>query len=163
MTYDTPHPEGSIETVTAPGREARAQMTGLLTDFVKNVPGVTHTLLISRDGLKLVDSDVHRDWADTWAATLGSLASLCESIPGPTGGREALKLVLVEREDALIFASIAGSSVAFPNQPGNRQGVVDTVLAVIALPDANVGTVGYEMGLLVDRFAPYMLALVRSA
>ncbi|MFC9502683.1 roadblock/LC7 domain-containing protein [Streptomyces sp. NPDC057002] len=163
MTYDTTHPEGSVVAAAAPGQEALAQMAGLLTDFVENVPGVTHTLLISRDGLKLVDSDVHRDWADTWAATLGSLASLCESIPGPTGGREALKLVLVEREDAVILASIAGESVAFPTHPGNTQGVVDTVLAVIARPDANVTTVGYEMGVLVDRFAPYMLAPVRSA
>ncbi|MET8561187.1 roadblock/LC7 domain-containing protein [Streptomyces sp. NPDC051172] len=163
MTYDTTQMEGGGVTVAASGPDARKQMAGLLTDFVANVPGVTHALLISRDGLKLVDSAIHKDWADTWAATLGSLASLAEAIPGPTGGREALKLAVVEREDALIFASIAGTSAIFPNQPGNTLGTVDTVLAVIAEPDANAGTVGYEMGLLVDRFGPYMVEPVRSA
>jgi predicted regulator of Ras-like GTPase activity (Roadblock/LC7/MglB family) len=139
------------------------QMAGLLKDFVENVPGVTHTLLISRDGLNLVDSEIHKDWSDRWAATAGSLASLAENIPGPHGGRDGLKQALVEREDALIFVSIAGTSAVFPNQPGNSAGVVDTVLAVIAQPDANAATVGFEMGLLVDRFAPYMVAPVRSA
>ncbi|MBC9724975.1 roadblock/LC7 domain-containing protein [Streptomyces sp. TRM68367] len=138
-------------------------MGGLLKDFVQNVRGVTHALLISRDGLNLVDSEIHKDFSDRWAATLGTLASLCESIPGPTGGSKGLKLAVVEREDALIFASIAGTSAAFPNQPGNTLGVVDTVLAVIAEPDADAGAVGYEMGILVDRFASYMVEPVRSA
>ncbi|WP_406438970.1 roadblock/LC7 domain-containing protein [Streptomyces sp. NBC_01613] len=165
MTHDTPRPDsGDTMTATASGQdEPSKQMARMLEEFVENVPGVTHALLVSRDGLKLVDSAIHKDWADTWAATLGSLASLCESIPGPRGGKEALKLALVERGDALICVSIAGTSAVFPNQPGNMLGVVDTVLAVIAEPDASAGTVGFEMGLLVDRFAPYMVAAVRSA
>ncbi|MFF5962805.1 roadblock/LC7 domain-containing protein [Streptomyces collinus] len=164
MTYDPTQIEADASvTAAAPGVDARKQMGGLLTDFVAQVRGVTHALLISRDGLSLADSEVHKDAADKWAATLGSLASLCESIPGPMGGSKGLKLAVVEREDALIFASIAGTSAAFPNNPGNRSGVVDTVLAVIAEPEADAGAVGYEMGVLVDRFAPYMVEPVRSA
>ncbi|GHJ28557.1 hypothetical protein TPA0910_29900 [Streptomyces hygroscopicus subsp. sporocinereus] len=164
MTHDTPHHDsGDTMTDAASGQDAKKQMAGLLKDFVENIPGVTHALLISRDGLKLVDSEIHKDWADRWAATLGSLASLAENIPGPHGSREGLKLALIERGDALIFVSIAGTSAVFPNQPGNTLGVVDTVLAVIAEPDASAGTVGFEMGLLVDRFAPYMVAPVRRA
>lgn len=143
-------------------RAAQEQMAGLLAEFVEAVPGVTHALLVSRDGLKLVDSGVSRTWADKWAATLGTLASLCENIPGPHGDKGRLQLAMVEREDALIFVSIAGTSEVFPNHPGNTAGKVDTVLAVLAEPSANVGTVGYEMGQLVDRFAPYMVTALRS-
>ncbi|MFJ3674011.1 roadblock/LC7 domain-containing protein [Streptomyces sp. NPDC090106] len=142
---------------------AQEQMAGLLVDFVEQVPGVTHALLISRDALRLVDSGFSKTWADTWAATLGTLASLCENIPGPRGDKGPLQQVVIEREDALIFATIGGTSAAFPHQPGNTAGVVDTVLAVIAEPTANAGTVGYEMGQLVDRFAPYMVAAIRTA
>ncbi|MEU6904394.1 roadblock/LC7 domain-containing protein [Streptomyces coeruleorubidus] len=162
MTHDTPHPDSDTMTA-ASGKDAKLQLAGLLKNFVDNVPRVTHALLISRDGLSLVDSEIHKDWADKWAATLGSLASLSENIPGPGGGRAALRLALIERGDALIFVSIAGTSAAFPNQPGNTAGMVDTVLAVIAEPAADAGTVGFEMGQLVDRFAPYMVAPVRSA
>ncbi|MFI1020006.1 roadblock/LC7 domain-containing protein [Streptomyces olivaceus] len=138
--------------------QASQQMGRMLNDFVDQVPGVSHALLVGRDGLTLVSSDVHKDWADKWAATLGSLASLAENIPGPRGGNQGLKLTLIEREDALILVSIAGTSAAFPH----RDGTVDTVLGVIADPGASAGTVGYEMSRLVERFAPYMVAAVRS-
>nr|WP_252980789.1 roadblock/LC7 domain-containing protein [Streptomyces chartreusis] len=164
MSNNTPQADATGHGTPAPsGVDARRQMAGLLEDFVQNVRGVRHALLISRDGLTLVDSEIHKDFADRWAAALGALASLCESIPGPEGGTGlGLKLAVVEREDALIFASIAGTSAIFPNRPGNAHGVVDTVLAVIAQPDANAGAVGYEMGALVDRFAPYMVEPVRG-
>jgi predicted regulator of Ras-like GTPase activity (Roadblock/LC7/MglB family) len=154
---------GETMIATTPGdKAAQEQLSGLLVEFVEAVPKVTHALLVSRDGLKLVDSGVSRTWADKWAATLGTLASLCENIPGPHGDRGRLQLAMVEREDALIFVSIAGASAVFPNHPGNKEGRVDTVLAVIAEPTAGAGTVGYEMGQLVDRFAPYMVTAVRS-
>ncbi|QKZ20362.1 roadblock/LC7 domain-containing protein [Streptomyces chartreusis] len=158
MTHDTTHLVGSA----SGNPDARNQLGSLLGDFVANVRSVTHALLISRDGLSLVDSQIHKDFADKWAATLGTLASLCESIPGPHGGSKGLKLAVVEREDAWIFAAIAGSSAAFPDRPGSDRGLVDTVLAVIAEPEADAGTVGYEMGLLIDQFAPYMVEPVRS-
>ncbi|WP_217561562.1 roadblock/LC7 domain-containing protein [Streptomyces sp. GbtcB6] len=160
MTYDN---GGDTVMATASGQKAREQLAGLLEEFVNAVPGVTHALLVSRDGLKLVDSGIPKTPADKWAATFGTLASLCENIPGPHGGKGGLQMAVVEREDALIFVTIAGTSAVFPNQPGNTAGVVDTVLAVIAEPSANPKTVGYEMGELVDRFAPYMVAAVRSA
>ncbi|AZS90063.1 roadblock/LC7 domain-containing protein [Streptomyces griseoviridis] len=140
-------------------------MERLLQEFVETVPEVTHALLLSRDALALVSSGTAtRDWVDKWAATLGGLASLAENVPGPLGGAAPLKLVLVEREDALILVSIAGSSGSgvFPNRPGASAGTVDTVLAVIASPSANAGTVGFEMGRLIDAFAPYMLTAVRT-
>ncbi|MFJ9893577.1 roadblock/LC7 domain-containing protein [Streptomyces sp. NPDC091280] len=139
------------------------QMAGMLTEFVQQVPGVTQALLVSRDGLRLVDNGIHKDLADKWAASLGTLASLTENIPGPRGDAGAMKQTVIERDDGLIFVSFAGTSAAFPNQPGTKEGVVATVLAVITEPNANAGTVGYEMGVLVDRFAPYMVTALRRA
>ncbi|WP_432034062.1 roadblock/LC7 domain-containing protein [Streptomyces antibioticus] len=142
--------------------QVRQQMAGMLEGFVRDVPRVTHALLVSRDGLKLVDSGMSKDPADKWAATFATLASLCENIPGPHGDKGVLKLAMVEREDGLLFVSIAGTSVLFPSQPCDEDGTVDTVLAVVAEPTADAGTVGFEMGQLVDQFAPYMVAAVRS-
>ncbi|MFJ5645846.1 roadblock/LC7 domain-containing protein [Streptomyces sp. NPDC093223] len=160
MTYDN---GGDTVTATPSELKAREQLAGLLEEFVKDVPGVAHALLVSRDGLKLVNSAMPPTEADKWAATFGTLASLSENIPGPQGGRGGLQMAMIEREDALIFVTIAGTSAVFPNQPGNTAGAVDTVLAVIAAPMSSANTVGYEMGELVDRFAPYMVAAVRSA
>ncbi|MGW3308293.1 roadblock/LC7 domain-containing protein [Streptomyces sp. NPDC001073] len=165
MTHQTPRPEGG-DTMTASTHgtdEPIQQMAGMLTEFVEQVPGVTQALLISRDGLRLVDSGIHKDWADKWAASLGTLASLTENIPGPLGNAGAMKQTIIERDDGMIFVTFAGTSAAFPNQPGTKEGVVATVLAVITKPDASAGTVGYEMGALVDRFAPYMVTALRSA
>ncbi|XUL85285.1 roadblock/LC7 domain-containing protein [Streptomyces galilaeus] len=165
MTHETSRTDGG-DTMTAAAHgsdDPSRQMAGMLEEFVERVPGVTHALLISRDGLRMVDSGIRKDWADKWAASLATLASLAENVPGPRGAASAMKQTVVERVDGMLFVSIAGTSAVFPNQPGNKDGVVATVLAVITEPEASAGTVGYEMGVLVDRFAPYMVAAVRSA
>jgi hypothetical protein len=41
--------------------------------------------------------------------------------------------------------------------------VVETILTVVATVDADVGAVGFEMGRLLERFAPYMDIPVRTA
>ena len=161
MTFDTSQPPGTTATASHPA-EVQAKLAELLRDFVARVPGVRHALLISRVALPLVDSGIHRDYSHKWAATLGSLASLSESIPGPEGDTGPLHQVLIERADGFIIACIAGTSAAFPNVPGSQKGKVDTVLGVITEPRARVGTVGFEMGELVARFAEYMVEPVRT-
>ncbi|SEF03981.1 Predicted regulator of Ras-like GTPase activity, Roadblock/LC7/MglB family [Streptomyces sp. 3213] len=110
MTHETSRPDGG-DTMTAAAHgsdDPSRQMAGMLEEFVERVPGVTHALLISRDGLRMVDSGIHKDWADKWAATLGALASLAENVPGPRGGAAAMKQAVVERDDGMLFVSIAG-------------------------------------------------------
>uniref|UniRef100_A0AAU2ACY9 Roadblock/LC7 domain-containing protein n=1 Tax=Streptomyces sp. NBC_00093 TaxID=2975649 RepID=A0AAU2ACY9_9ACTN len=162
MTLDTPQPHDATDASSNPA-DVRQKLADQLRGFVEKVPGVRHALLISRDALPLVDSGIHRDYAHKWAATLGSLASLSENIPGPEGHKSPLQQVLIERADGIILVCIAGTSAAFPNQPGTKQGKVDTVLGVIAEPQASVGTIGWEMGQLVDRFAEYMVEPARTA
>ncbi|MEV7796545.1 roadblock/LC7 domain-containing protein [Streptomyces sp. NPDC087512] len=139
----------------------RDNMAWLLRQFASDVPGVTHAVLLSRDGLRLLDSDVDKDWADELSAALSGVASLAANITGPTHKKRPAGQVVIEREDCLFFVQSSGRSAAFEGHPGNERGAVDTVLAVIATPDADAGTVGYEMGRLVQKFAPYMLIPVR--
>lgn len=160
------HPAMNNVTGDAPASETTARgqrdnMAWLLRQFAAEVPGVTHAVLLSRDGLRLLDSDVDKDWADELSAALSGVASLAANITGPSHKKRPARQVVIERDDCLFFVQSAGRSAAFENHPGNERGVVDTVLAVIATTDADAGTVGYETGRLVQRFAPYMQIPVR--
>ncbi|MFD4258724.1 roadblock/LC7 domain-containing protein [Streptomyces sp. NPDC058534] len=159
------HPE--THTVTgAPASETAASgqrddMAWLLRQFAADVPGVTHAVLLSRDGLRLLDSDVDKDWADELSAAISGVASLAANITGPSHQKRPARQVIIERDDCLFFVQSAGRSAAFDNRPGNERGEVETILAVIATTDADAGAVGFEMGRLVAKFAPYMLIPVR--
>ncbi|RZU18300.1 roadblock/LC7 domain-containing protein [Streptomyces sp. BK239] len=160
------HPAMNNVSSDAPATETTASgqrdnMAWLLRQFASDVPGVTHAVLLSRDGLRLLDSDVDKDWADELSAALSGVASLATNITGPSHEKRPARQVIIERDDCLFFVQSAGRSAAFDNHPGNQRGEVDTILAVIATTDADAGTVGYEMGRLVQKFAPYMLIPVR--
>jgi predicted regulator of Ras-like GTPase activity (Roadblock/LC7/MglB family) len=139
----------------------RDNMEWLLEQFASEVPGVTHAVLLSRDGLCLLDSDIDKDWRDELSAALSGVASLAANITGPTRKKRPARQVVIEREDCLFFVQSAGRSTAFKGHLSSERGAVDTVLAVITTPDADAGTVGYEMGRLVQKFAPYMQIPVR--
>ncbi|MEU8933935.1 roadblock/LC7 domain-containing protein [Streptomyces sp. NPDC048409] len=159
------HPE--THTVTgAPAPETtasgqRENMAWLLRQFADDTPGVTHAVLLSRDGLRLLDSEVDKDWADELSAAISGVASLAANITGPSHKKRPARQVIIERDDCLFFVQSAGRSAAFDNRPGNERGEVDTILAVIATTDADAGAVGFEMGRLVAKFASYMLIPVR--
>lgn len=160
------HPE--MHTVTgAPVPETTASgqrdnMAWLLRQFADDTRGVTHAVLLSRDGLRLLDSDVDKDWADELSAAISGVASLAANISGPSHKKRPARQVVIERDDCLFFVQSSGRSAAFDNRPGNERGEVDTILAVIATTDADAGAVGFEMGRLVAKFAPYMLIPVRA-
>ncbi|AJE87502.1 hypothetical protein SLNWT_7126 [Streptomyces albus] len=156
------HPEVNDVTGDAPAASGpQENMTWLLRQFAAEVPGVTHAVLLSRDGLRLLDSEVDKDWADELSAALSGMASLAANITGPSHARRPVRQIIVERDDCLVFVQSAGRSVVFEGHPGNERGEVDTVLAVIATADADAGRVGYEAGRLVARFAPFMKIPVR--
>ncbi|MFF7953992.1 roadblock/LC7 domain-containing protein [Streptomyces griseorubiginosus] len=133
-----------------------------LKHFAENVAGVTHALLLTRDALPLVTSGIDRTLAEQWAACFGALASLAENIPGPNGEQDGLSQAIIQRGDALFLAVNSGSSEHFAGHAGTRGGILETVLAVICQPDAQMGAVSYEMGRLVDRFSSYMVEPARA-
>lgn len=164
MTTDDMSNSSGDDSAAAPpvAMSGQQEMAWLLKEFVARVPGVTHALLVSRDGIKLLDSDVHRDIADTWAAGFSGLASLSQNLKGPRGAQLPPAQMIIERQDCFFFLQFAGTSAAFENHPGNTSGgTVETVLGVVAEPDAEVGTVGFEMTRLVDQFEPFMVTPVR--
>ncbi|MEU2144689.1 MULTISPECIES: roadblock/LC7 domain-containing protein [Streptomyces] len=161
------HPEMSPVTTgdaiasAATASHQREDMAWLLRHFVADVPGVTHTVLLSRDGLRLLDSEVDKDWADELSAALSGVASLASNITGPSHQKRPARQVMIERDDCLFFVQSAGQSAAFGGHPSNERGLVETVLAVVAATDADAGTVGFEMGRLLQKFAPFMQIPVR--
>lgn len=134
-------------------------LTWSLQQFVADAQGVTHAVLVSRDGLVLLDSGVEKDWADELAAGVSGIISITANLTGPDHGKADPRQVVIERDDCFLLLQYTGSSAAFRHQGR----LVDTILAVVAAPSADMGTVGYEMGRLVDRFAPYMDVPVRAA
>ncbi|GHH25804.1 roadblock/LC7 domain-containing protein [Streptomyces rubradiris] len=140
------------------------KMAWLLEQFAEDVPGVTHAVLLSRDGLRLLDSGVDKDWADQLAAAVCGMASIADNVKGPSDDKRPARQILIERDDCLILVQNAGGSRAFDNHPSAVHGVVDTVLAVVTTPDANnVGPVAFEMSRLIAKFGDFMEVPVRTA
>ncbi|MGW3341328.1 roadblock/LC7 domain-containing protein [Streptomyces sp. NPDC001009] len=136
----------------------------LLREFVDQTAGATHAVLLSKEGLRVADSAVDKDWADELAAGISGLASLATNITGPTHEKLPPRQVVIERGDCLAFIRNAGRgrSSALPHLPASAPGHVDIVLVVIADPHADAGPIGFEMSRLVNRFAPHMELPLRA-
>ncbi|GAB3583089.1 roadblock/LC7 domain-containing protein [Amycolatopsis endophytica] len=119
----------------------------LITDFVRRVPGAAHAVVVSADGLLLAGSQgLPKDRADQLAAVASGLVSLT------TGAARCFEAgfvnqTVVEMERGYLFLmSISDGSS----------------LAVLAAPNSDIGTVAYEMTLLVDRVGMQMTPELRS-
>jgi predicted regulator of Ras-like GTPase activity (Roadblock/LC7/MglB family) len=108
----------------------------LLGNFVKSVPGVRHTLVVSADGLLMAMSDqVDRTQGDQLAAIVSGLSSLTRGAARQLAAGQ-VRQAIVEMDELFLFTtSISDGSV----------------LAVVAEATCDVGLVGYEMTLLVTR------------
>lgn len=113
-----------------------ANFSWLLGNFVKSVPGVEHTLVVSADGLLMAMSDeLDRTQGDQLAAIVSGLSSLTRGAARQLGGGQ-VRQAIVEMDQLFLFTtSISDGSV----------------LAVVADATCDVGMVGYEMTLLVSR------------
>jgi len=112
------------------------QFGWLLTNFVKNVPGVSHAVAVSSDGLLLTSSEgLPRDRADQLAAVASGLLSLTRGAARVFGAGEVVQTVVEMERGFLFLMSVSDGSS----------------LAVLAHPEADIGLIGYEMALLVDR------------
>ncbi|EFG09557.1 Roadblock/LC7 family protein [Streptomyces clavuligerus] len=120
----------------SPMSQAAQNLNWLITNFVDNTPGVSHTVVVSADGLLLAMSEgFPRDRADQLAAVASGLTSLTAGASRIfEGGAVNQTVVEMERGFLFIMSISDGSS-----------------LAVLAHPEADIGLVGYEMALLVDR------------
>ncbi|MGL4174240.1 MAG: roadblock/LC7 domain-containing protein [Actinomycetota bacterium] len=113
-----------------------ANFNWLLDNFVKSVPGVRHTLVVSADGLLMAMSDeLDRTNGDQLAAIVAGMASLTKGAARQLRSGE-VRQSIVEMDMLFLFTmSISDGSV----------------LAVMADATCDVGLIGYEMALLVSR------------
>lgn len=124
----------------------------LLVNFVRNTDGVRDAIAVSSDGLLIATSEgLDRAAADQLAAMVSGMTSLAR-----TASRrhdfDGLKLIMIEmRRGFLLMSTIADGSC----------------VGVLAEPDCDVGLIGYEIAILVDRagalLTPALIAESRQA
>jgi len=145
-----PHERRRITTVTTMSTEA-ANFSWLLDNFVKSVPGVRHTLVVSADGLLMAMSDdLDRTSGDQLAAIVSGMSSLTRGAARQLRAGE-VRQSIVEMDTLFLFTmSISDGSV----------------LSVMADATCDVGLIGYEMALLVSRtestLTPQLISEMRS-
>lgn len=128
-----------------------ANFSWLLNNFVKSVPGIRHTLVVSADGLLMAMSqDLDRIAGDQLAAIVSALSSLTNGASRQINAG-SVRQSIVEMDRAFVFTtSISDGSI----------------LAVVADAMCDVGLVGYEMTLLVSRaettMTPQLVADMRA-
>jgi predicted regulator of Ras-like GTPase activity (Roadblock/LC7/MglB family) len=126
---------------------AASNVSWLVTNFVRQVPGVNEAVVVSSDGLAIAASDgLGREGADRFAAVASGLIGLAFGAAGRFGGG-AVTEVIVEMEHAFLFVT----------------GISDgSLLAVVADNDCDVGLVGYEMAVLAQRTGPVLTPALRA-
>jgi predicted regulator of Ras-like GTPase activity (Roadblock/LC7/MglB family) len=119
----------------------------LVNNFVERTPGVNEAMVVTSDGLPMaISRDLDREAADRFAAVASGLIGLAYGAAGRFGGG-AVTEVIVEMERAFLFVT----------------GISDgSCLAVVAAADCDVGLVGYEMGVLVERTGAVLTPELRA-
>lgn len=128
-------------------RTQPSQFGWMVDDFVGRVPGVAHSVVVSSDGLLLTASaHLPRDRADQLAAVASGLTSLTQ---GAARCFEAGQMVqtVVEMERGIVLLMAIGDG---------------SCLAVLAAPSCDIGLVGYEMTLLVERVGQLLTPQLRA-
>lgn len=128
-----------------------ANFNWLLDNFVKSVPGVRHTLVVSADGLLMAMSDeLDRTSADQLSAVVAGLSSLTRGAARQLRAGE-VRQSIVEMDSLFLFLMTISDG---------------SVLAVVADATCDVGLVGYEMALLVSRteatLTPQLISEMRA-
>ncbi|MED5815826.1 roadblock/LC7 domain-containing protein [Mycolicibacterium sp. 050232] len=118
-----------------------------VSNFVRDVPGVSHAILVSADGLLMAaNSHLPSDRAEQLAAVTSGLASLST---GAARLFEAgnVRQSIVEMDDGFLLLMGVGNG---------------SYLATLASISCDIGQVGYEMALLVDRVGKTVEATPRG-
>jgi len=111
-------------------------MAWLLSNFADSVAGIAHVVAVSADGLLLASSrDLPPDRADQLAAITSGVVSLTNGAAQMFDGGNVLQTVIEMHSGYLFLMSISDGSA----------------MAVLAARNSDVGQVGYEMALLVER------------
>ena len=120
----------------------------LVSNFAREVPGVSHAVLVSVDGLLVAASEhLPVERADQLAAVSSGLASLAAGAAQLFEGGRVLQSV-VEMEDGYLLLMRVGDG---------------SQLAALAAKSGDIGQIGYEMAILVERVGAVVASARRSA
>jgi predicted regulator of Ras-like GTPase activity (Roadblock/LC7/MglB family) len=119
----------------------------VVSRFVDEAPGAAHAVLVSADGLLMAASaGLPDDRAEQVAAVSSGLASLAVGAARLFDGGPVLQTVVEMQHGYLLLMSVGDGSH----------------LAVLTQDSADIGQVGYEMALIVDRVGRMVQATARS-
>ncbi len=132
--------------VMAEGGTPARDLAWLLDDLADRVNDFRRAVILSRDGLLIAASnDLLREDAEH----LSAVAAAVQSLAAGTGDRfqaGGVRQTIIELEQGIFFLIAAGEG---------------SCLAALCPPDADAGTVAYEMAMLVKRARPHLAALPR--
>jgi uncharacterized protein len=123
-------------------------MGWLLSNFADSVAGIAHVVAVSADGLLLASSrDLPADRADQLAAITSGVVSLTDGASRMFNAGEVQQTIIEMDSGYLFLMSISDGSS----------------MAVLAARSCDVGQVGYEMALLVERVGAALVPAPREA
>ena len=126
---------------------AARDLDWLINGFTDRVPGAANAVVVSSDGLVLAMSDrLDRAHADQLAAITAGLSSLTKGAATCFEAGEVRQLI-VEMDAGYLFVTAISDGSCF---------------AVFAAADADIGLVGYEMSLLVERIGQVLTPALRG-
>jgi hypothetical protein len=132
--------------VSTPTEEG-GDLSWLVTSFVDRIAGARSAVVVTSDGLVLaLSSRIARDTADQLAAVASGLASLTTGAARLFEAGQVAQ-VIVEMTGGFLFVTNVSDGSA---------------LAVMCEPDCDIGLVGYEMSLLVDRIGQVLTPALRA-
>jgi predicted regulator of Ras-like GTPase activity (Roadblock/LC7/MglB family) len=127
--------------------QAAKDLSWLISNFVDQVPKVAHAVVLSSDGLLLACSDgFERDRADQLSAVACGLASLTQGAARIFEGGTVVQTIVEMKRGFLFVMSISDGSV----------------FAVLASPECDMGLVGYQMTLVVERTGDVLTPALRE-
>ena len=123
-------------------------MGWLLNNFANSVAGIAHVVAVSADGLLLACSrDLPADRADQLAAIASGVVSLTEGASRMFDAG-AVQQTIIEMDSGYLFLMSVSDGSS---------------MAVLAARSCDVGQVGYEMALLVERVGAALTPAPREA
>ena len=133
---------------TASQQADQRSLDWLVTRFVDGASGAAHAILVSADGLLMAaSSSIPRERAEQLGAVSSGLASLAVGAARLFEGGAVLQTVVEMEQGHLMLMSVGDGSY----------------LAVLTQASADIGQIGYEMALLVQRVGRTVQANARYA
>lgn len=134
--------------MTLPRRPQNNSLDWLVSNFAREVPGVLHAVLVSVDGLLIAASEqLPRERAEQLAAVTSGLASLAAGAAQLFEAGQVLQSVVEMAGGFLLVMRVGDGSH----------------LATLAAPNCDIGQIGYEMAVLVERVGNVVSSSRRAA